>query len=85
MQPFADIQNLYSSIQLIVESFFPYLDDIMIFSDTKLDHDKILCKVLNLLQENNVDINFKKCEFYKYTIHCREATNLVNLFFRLKE
>ena len=53
----------------IIDNWIPYLDDIIIFSNTKLDHDKILCRVLNFLQENNVDINFKRCEFLKNPIH----------------
>ena len=64
----AIFQKFISLLLLNVDGCFPYLDDIIIYSDTKQDHDTILSKVLNLLQKNNVDINFKKCEFYQNKI-----------------
>ena len=61
----AIFQKYMAQLLSHIDNWFPYLDDIIIFSNTKLDYDKVLCKVLNLLQKNNVNINFKKVIFKK--------------------
>lgn len=38
-----------------------YLDDALIFGDTKEEHDKNLKKVMTRLQDHNVNINVEKC------------------------
>lgn len=55
--------------QKLVESFSDiegvicYLDDILIFSTSQLEHDKILQKVFERIREINLKLNFKKCIF----------------------
>ena len=45
-----------------------YLDDILIFSENKKDHKKHVKKVLNRLQEKNLYLKSKKCEFHKQQV-----------------
>ncbi|SJL01030.1 uncharacterized protein ARMOST_04346 [Armillaria ostoyae] len=40
-----------------------YLDDILIFSKTREEHRKIVCKVMQLLKENDLFLKAEKCEF----------------------
>lgn len=42
-----------------------YLDDILVFSKTKEEHVQHLKKVLDVLKENKLVANLKKCEFFK--------------------
>lgn len=42
-----------------------YLDDILIFSDTKEEHEEHVKRVLQRLQENKLYAKAEKCEFYK--------------------
>ena len=51
------------------EGCCPYLDDIIIYANSQEQHDKILSKVLEILQNVNVNINFKKSEFNKESIN----------------
>ena len=44
----------------IIKDCFPYLNEIIIYSDSKQDHYTVLLKIINLLQENNVNINYWK-------------------------
>lgn len=46
----------------------PYLDDILIYSDTWEDHMKHLRFVLDRLREANLTANVEKCEFGKTTV-----------------
>ena len=41
-----------------------YLDDILIYSDNKLEHEHHVKKVLDRLRNTSLQINLKKCEFY---------------------
>ena len=41
-----------------------YLDDILIFSNNKLEHEHYVKKVLERLRNAGLQINLKKCEFY---------------------
>ena len=63
----AIFQKFISQLLNGIEECFPYLDDIINYQQIKDKTDFL--KVLYLLQENNVDINFKRCEFYQSTIH----------------
>ena len=40
-----------------------YLDDILIYSDNKLNHDAHVHKVLQRLQDADLQTDIKKCEF----------------------
>ena len=40
-----------------------YLDDILIYSDNKLNHDAHVHKVLQRLQDADLQADIKKCEF----------------------
>ena len=46
-----------------------YFDDIAIYSSFKEDHLKHIPLLLTTLQENELQINIKKCEFLCYSIH----------------
>ena len=41
-----------------------YLDNILIYSDNKLEHKHHVKKVLNRLRDTGLQINLKKYEFY---------------------
>jgi len=41
-----------------------YLDDILIYSNNKLEHEHHVRKVLKRLRSAGLQINLKKCEFY---------------------
>ena len=41
-----------------------YLDNILIFSNNKLEHEYHVRKVLKRLRNAGLQINLKKCEFY---------------------
>ncbi|MBW0544176.1 hypothetical protein O181_083891 [Austropuccinia psidii MF-1] len=47
---------------------FVYLDDILIFSKTRYNHEQHLAKVLQKLKDNNLQASFEKCEFFKDTV-----------------
>ncbi|MBW0465092.1 hypothetical protein O181_004807 [Austropuccinia psidii MF-1] len=47
---------------------FVYLDDILIFSKTRYDHEQHLAKVLQKLKDNNLQASFEKCEFFQDTV-----------------
>ena len=40
-----------------------YLNDIIIYSETKKEHHEHVCKVLKVLQKAGLQININKCEF----------------------
>lgn len=42
-----------------------YVDDLIIHSESKEEHDKILNKVFEKAEEHNVTFNYAKCKFYK--------------------
>jgi hypothetical protein len=41
-----------------------YLDNILIYSDNKLEHEYYIRKILERLRNTDLQINLKKCEFY---------------------
>ena len=41
-----------------------YLDDILIYSNNKLEHEHHVRKVLERLRNAGLQINLKKCEFH---------------------
>ena len=41
-----------------------YLDNILIYSNNKLEHEHHVRKVLERLRNASLQINLKKCEFY---------------------
>jgi hypothetical protein len=42
-----------------------YLDDILIFSETMEEHEKIVKRVLQIMQDNNLYLKPEKCQFHK--------------------
>jgi hypothetical protein len=49
-----------------------YLDDIMIYSENKLEHKEHVCKVLIWLREASLQVDIKKSEFnVKHTKYLR--------------
>ena len=41
-----------------------YLDNILIYSDNKLEYEYYIKKILEKLRNTSLQINLKKCEFY---------------------
>ncbi|KRH91740.1 LTR retrotransposon, partial [Pseudoloma neurophilia] len=69
--------NAPASFQRIMDQIFsdevneyviPYLDDIIIFSETESDHLNHLEFVFNKLRNHNIYLNKKKCNFMKREI-----------------
>ncbi|KAF9760601.1 Retrovirus-related Pol polyprotein from transposon 17.6 [Nosema granulosis] len=51
-----------------IDNVFVYIDDIVVFGKSKLEHDLVLTKVLKRLYEAEVKINFDKSSFGKEEI-----------------
>ena len=49
-----------------------YLDDIMIYFKTLKEHKKHIKKILKQLQEKNLLLKLKKCEFHKQKVEYLE-------------
>ena len=49
---------------LIGNGVYVYLDDVIIYSKTKDEHDKLLLRVMTLLKEHNLQLKISKCVFY---------------------
>ena len=47
------------------EYIIAYLNNILIFSENEKNHEKHVKKILKRLQEKNLYLKLKKCEFYK--------------------
>src|SRR5207247_559535 len=50
------------------EFVITYLDNILIYSENKENHEKYVKKVLKRLQERNLYLKLKKCEFHKQQV-----------------
>src|SRR5204863_8833682 len=50
------------------EFVIAYLDNILIFSETKKEHEKHVKKILKKLQEKNLYLKSEKCEFHKQQV-----------------
>lgn len=53
---------------LTYESCFVYLDDLIVFGNNLINHNKNLTKILQRLREVNLKLNPNKCEFLKKDI-----------------
>ena len=45
-----------------------YLDDILIFTKTLDEHQKVVCHIMELLQKHGLSLKLEKCEFEKTSI-----------------
>ena len=45
-----------------------YLDDILIFTKTLEEHQKIVCQVMEILQKYSLSFKLEKCEFEKTSV-----------------
>ena len=45
-----------------------YLDDILIFTKTLEEHRKVVCQVMELLQQHGLSLKLEKCEFEKTSV-----------------
>lgn len=50
---------------LMLDNVLVHADDILITGKDMIEHDRDLFKVLKLLSENGLTLNFNKCEFRK--------------------
>jgi hypothetical protein len=46
-----------------------FLDDILIYSKSKEEHEQLLRMVLQVLRENQVYVKLRTCYFYQKQIH----------------
>ena len=54
-----------SSLQEYLNQFITvYLNDVLIYSETKEEHEKQVLKVLRKLQKRELQLNINKCEFF---------------------
>ena len=60
------------------EFIIVYLNNILIFSETEKKHKKYVKKVLKKLQEKNLYLKSKKCEFHKQKIEYLEHIVMIN-------
>jgi len=51
-----------------IDNVIVYLDDLLVFGETKETHDKTLIKVLNKIREMGLSLNMKKCKFEQTSI-----------------
>jgi len=65
----ATFQRFIDNIFRGTECIFAYLDDILVFSETEVQHYKDLDKVMQILADNDLKISLSKCEF---------ATNIID-------
>jgi len=49
----------------IGKSVIVFIDDILVYSKTREEHEEILKEVLNTLQQNELYLKSKKCEFFR--------------------
>ena len=45
-----------------------FLDDILIFTETEKEHVSVLKKVIQVIENNNINLNLRKYEFNKKEI-----------------
>ena len=64
----AIFQKFLSQLLKKFENVQVYLDDILICSNSKKEHDQKLAEILKVLKDANIKINFKKSEFQKSKI-----------------
>lgn len=61
----ATFQSFMNEILYDVPNVLVYLDDILIYSDTEVDHEHHIRTVLDILRQNKLIVKKKKCEFFK--------------------
>jgi hypothetical protein len=66
----ASFQNMINQIfnDMIDLSVIAYIDDILIYSQTKGEHERLVKEVLSRLQKWNLAVSIDKCEFHKSEI-----------------
>ncbi|KAL7643866.1 UNVERIFIED_CONTAM: hypothetical protein RMT77_005872 [Armadillidium vulgare] len=64
----ATFQRVMDSIFRDLPFVFTYLDDCLIFSNSKEEHETHLKQVFQLLQENSFKISLEKCEFFRTSL-----------------
>ena len=51
------------------EFAFPYLDDVLVYSDNSKAHINHLRRVLNILREHGIKVNARKCKLFQKQIN----------------
>ena len=51
------------------EFAFPYLDDVLVYSDNSKAHINHLRRVLNILREHGIRVNARKCKLFQKQIN----------------
>lgn len=62
-------QRYMDNLFLESKCTFVYIDDILVFSESRESHKNDLEEVLKILAENNLRISIEKCEFFKSEIN----------------
>jgi hypothetical protein len=55
-------------MKVLGKSVVLYLDDILVFSDSREEHEQHVREVLEILCENDIQADIKKCEFYTQSV-----------------
>jgi hypothetical protein len=61
-------QKAVSQVLSDCENCIAYIDDILVYGETKAEHDRALTKVLRRLHENDFRLNPPKCLFFREEI-----------------
>jgi len=56
------VNNLF--LDYLNQFIIIFIDDILVYSQNKLEHQKHVIRVLNQLQETGLQADIRKCEFY---------------------
>lgn len=64
-------EKFQKAMELILcecKNVFIYIDDILVYGETKKEHDECLAKVLSVLERRNVMLNIDKCKIEKQEV-----------------
>ena len=80
---FFSLTNSLATFQTMMDAIFKdlisegvvvvYLDDILIFTKTLEEHQTVVWKVLEILQQHNLSLKLEKCKFEKFSMEYLEV------------
>ena len=60
---FMDLMNMVFS-EYLDKFVIVFIDDILVYSKTREEHEEHLCTVLEILSQKQLYVKFSKCEFW---------------------